>query len=151
MRWLAAVCALGLLLNCCGCVAVAVVSVASAIAVTTVKTTGKVAVATVATTGKVASAAVSSSGSVTALSIESAAKLARAGMVVAVDAGTGAIVQLPWRDGMQLYAATQSPGLGGNFKAAKIFRAGRAVTADLRKNGAAAIALHPRDVVELRR
>lgn len=137
-----------------GCVVVvATVASAAAITATTVKTTAKVTTATVSTTGKVTAAAITSSGDVTALSMESAARLARTGMVVLVDAGSGAIVELPWRDGMRAYAASQSQGWKNGFKAAKIFRNGRVLSANLRRirAGSADVPLRPGDVVELLR
>lgn len=142
---------LAVLLQCSGCLAVAVVSTASAVAIAAVKTTGKVAVATVSTTGRVASAALTSSGEVTALTLESAARLAKTGMVVMVDGGTGALVELPWQDGMKLYQA-QTGNFSGSFSAAKIFRKGRMLAADLKKvrAGAADPLLSSGDVVELR-
>ena len=152
MRSAAAALALVAVLFCSGCLVVgATVATVSAVAVTTVKTAGKVTVATVGATGRVAAAAVNSSGEMTALTVETAAKLARAGTVVVVDAGTGAVTQLPWQQGMQLYAATQAGASGVSFNAAKIFREGRTVAADLRQAGAAGQALHAGDVVELHR
>jgi hypothetical protein len=152
VRWAAAALALAAVLFCSGCLVVgATVAAVSAVTVTTVKTAGKVTVATVGATGRVAAAAVSSSGEVTALTVETAARLARAGAVVVVDAGTGAVTQLPWQQGMKLYAATQAGPDGVSFNTAKIFREGRAVAADLRQVRAAEQALHAGDVVELRR
>lgn len=134
-----------------GCAVVtATVGGAAAITTTTIRTTAKVTTATVATTGKVAAAAVASSGDVTALTLESAAKLARTGMVVLVDAGAGAVFELPWREGLELQAALEAKNLRAAFKAAKIFREGRVISASLRGAKAArAAALHPGDVVEL--
>jgi hypothetical protein len=137
-----------------GCVVVgATVASATAITATTIKTAGKVTTATVKTGGKVTAAAVSSSGSVAALSIESAAKLARAGMVVLVDGGSGAIIELPWREGLRLQQAMTANNLPDVFKAAKIFRDGRVIAASLKSARAAAKAppLRPGDVVELLR
>jgi len=151
VRWVAALLCLSLVLGGGGCLVVgATVAAVGAVTVTTVRTASKVTVATVETTGRVASAAMTSSGEVTALSMESAARLARTGMVVVVDATNGATVELPWQQGMQLYSATAA-GSGGAFRAAKIFRAGRMIAADLKKPEARSLALHSGDVVELRR
>lgn len=152
MRMLGLLLFLGILLQCSGCVVVAVASAASAVAIATVKATGKVAVATVSTTGRVAAAAVTSSGEVTAVSLESATKLTRAGMVVLVDAGTGAVAELPWREGLQLHAATQLGQLRSGFNAAKIFREGRIISASRKKlqAGAPDLLLRAGDVVELK-
>lgn len=137
--------------TCSGCiVAGATIAAVGAVTAVSVKTASKVTVATVGTTGRLAAAAITSSGEVTALSLESAAKLARAGMVVAVDAGNGAVVELPWQEGMQLYQAAQSGQLSGSFNAAKIFRDGRMLSADLKKADTARQALRAGDVIELR-
>jgi len=135
-----------------GClVAGATAAVVGAVATTTVKTAGKVTVAAVQTTGRVASAAVTSSGEMTALSLETAAALAKTGMVVVVDSANGATAELPWQQGMKLLAVTQAGDFAAGFKAAKIFRAGRTIAADLHKTGAASLALQSGDVVELHR
>jgi len=139
-------------LLCHGCLVVgASVAAVRAVAVTSVKTAGKVTVATVGATGRVAAAVVSTSGEMTALTVESAAKLARAGAVVVVGAGTGAVTELPWRPGMQLGAAVQAGNQGAGFRTAKIFRGGWAMAADLRRARAGEPALLAGDVVELRR
>ena len=152
MRGLAALLALAALLQCSGCLAVAVVSAASAVAIATVRTTGKVAVATVATTGRVASAAISSSGEVTALTMESAARLAKTGMVVMVDGSNGTLTELPWQKGMKLYQSAQAGQFSGSLNAAKIFRSGQTLATDLKqvRTGATDPLLSPGDVVELR-
>ena len=151
MRFAAGALLLAAALFCNGCVVVAAtVASAAAITATTVKATTKVTTATVATTGRVTAAAITSSGDVAALSMESAARLARAGMVVLVDSGTGTIVELPWQEGLQLQAALEAKNLRAAFKMAKIFREGRVIQTRLRGRSAAAdAALRPGDVVEL--
>jgi hypothetical protein len=148
--------AVGLLLSvavllCNGCVVVAAtVASAAAITATSVKTATKVTTATVATTGKVTAAAITSSGDVAALSMESAARLARTGMVVLVDGGSGSVVELPWREGLELYRAAQEGNLRAGFKAARIFRDGKVINAALKRATDGKLALHSGDVVELR-
>ena len=135
-----------------GCLVVgATVAAVGAVAATTIKAAGKVTVATVQTTGRVASAAVNSSGEVTALSMETATRLAKTGMVVVVDGTSGATAELPWQQGMKLYSAAQAGNFSGSFKAAKIFRAGRTIAADLNKAETAGLTLQSGDVVELHR
>jgi hypothetical protein len=152
VRWAAAGLLLAAVLLAGGCALVtATVGGAAAITATTVKATTKVTTATVATTGKVTAAAITSSGDVAALSMESAARLARAGMVVLVDSGSGAVFELPWQEGLQLHAALEANKLRTVYKAVKIFREGRVLTARLRKAAAAGPALRPGDVVELLR
>lgn len=146
--------ALAAALSLSGCaVVVATGAAVTAVTVATVKTAGKVTAATVTTTGKVVSSAVTSSGDVASLSMESATKLARTGMVVAVDASSGAVTELPWQEGMRLYGAAQSGKFGAAYDAATIFRSGRRIGADLRRvrAGLEDHELKSGDVVELRR
>lgn len=151
MRWAAALLGLFFALAGSGCLVVgATVATVGAVAATTVKTAGKVTLATVETTGRVASSAVSSSGEVTALTMESAAQLARAGKVVVVDAGSGATKELPWSQGLKLFAATKAANPAAVFSSAKIFRDGQTLAAAL-KGPAAEQPLHAGDVVELHR
>jgi hypothetical protein len=130
-----------------GCVVAAVASVASAVIVTTVKTTGKVTETAVSTTGRVVVAAVDTSGSATVLTLDSAGRLARVGQVVTVEAANGAVAEVPWRPGLQLYAATQAAGL----KSVRIFRTGQVIAADMKKVRATELALQSGNVVELHR
>lgn len=142
------------LLGLSGCsVVVATGSAVAGVTAATVKTAGKVTVATVKTTGKIVASAVTSSGDVAAMSLETAAKLARTGAVVAVDAGTGVVTELPWQEGMRLYAATQHGQLAATYDAATVFRQGQRIGVDLRgvRTGASDFELRSGDVVELRR
>jgi hypothetical protein len=128
MRRIAAVllmAAAGLLAQ--GCVLV-VATAAGAAALTATKVT----TATVAATGRVTVAAITSSGEVTALTIESAARLAKAGMVVLVDAGAGTIAEVPWSEGLELHGALQASHLRAAIKAVRIFRDGRMISRRLR-------------------
>lgn len=154
MRFAAGLLGLAVALLGSGCVVVvATVASATALTATTIKTAGKVTTATVATGGKVTAAAVTASGDAAALSLESAARLARTGMVVLVDGGSGAVFALPWREGLRLQQAIEAHKLQPAFQAARIFREGRIITARLKEARAAAKApeLRPGDVVELLR
>jgi hypothetical protein len=71
-------------------------------------------------------------------------------MVVLVDGGSGAVVELPWRQGLELYRATQEGNLRAGFKAARIFRGNKVINAALKKATDGKVALHSGDVVELR-
>jgi hypothetical protein len=152
VRVAGALLALCAVLACSGCIVIgATVATVAAVTTVTVKTAGKVTVATVETTGRIATAAVTSSGGVTAMSMESAAKLAKTGMVVVVNAGSGTTAELPWQQGMQLYSAAQAGKFGGTFNAARIFRDGKILSVNLNQTRAAEQALRSGDVVELRR
>lgn len=136
-----------------GCAAVvATAGVASSVTAASVKAAGQVTVATVKTSGKVVSSAVTSSGDVTALTMESAAALARAGMVVVVDGRTGAISELPWREGLRLYTLASSDPVGRAADIAAIFRGGRRVELDLKRvrKGRDDLKLAAGDVIEFR-
>jgi hypothetical protein len=88
-----------------GCLAYKVVSMPVKLAATTVVVAGETAGAVVTTTGKLAGSGVNAIGNIGSGGIDSAAKLAQAGMVTFVDASSGAVVRVPWRDGMTLAAA----------------------------------------------
>lgn len=141
-----------LLVSGCSLITATVVGT-TAVATTAVQSTAKVTTATVVTTGKVTAAALTSSGDVAALSIETAAKLARTGMVVLVDAGTGVAMELPWREGLELHAAMEARNLRAAFKVARLFREGRVTTQRLgsHRTGARRAPLQAGDVVELLR
>lgn len=139
------------LLSLAGCSVVgAAASGVSSIAAAGIKTAATVTTATVKTTGRVVGAAVSSGGEVTAGGLESAAKLAKTGMVVAVDAGSGAITEMPWQEGLELAIAAQNGKFDAAFNTAKIYRQGRVITADMAavRSGAQKLALQSGDVVE---
>ena len=88
-----------------GCLAVKAVGTTGKFAATTVIVAGKTATKAVTTTGRVASAAIGAGGSVTVAGIEGLAALARVGMVTFVDVTTGALVRVPWSEGMTLLQA----------------------------------------------
>ncbi len=150
-RVAAAALSLALLGLCAGCSIVgATAGAVTSVTAATVATAGKVTVATVKTTGRVAGAAMTSSGEVTAGGLEAAAKLSRAGMVVVVDAGTGAITELPWQEGMRLAAAVEAAKVSGPARALKIYRQGQITRLD-RLQSAPQLALLAGDVIELAR
>jgi len=137
-----------------GCtLAVVTAKTAGSVATTTVATAGKVTTATVKSTGKVMTSAVSSSGDATALSVDSAAKLARTGMVVSVDAGTGAITRTPWRDGLKLYALVQAHEVARAADFATLFRGDRRAEISLERvrKRVEDYTLRSGDVIEFRR
>lgn len=107
-----------------GCLAFKAVHATGELAATTVIVAGKTTTAAVKAAGKVANSALTTSGALTAAGIELLAALAQAGMVTFVDVATGAIVRVPWSEGLSLYT-------GG--AAAEVTVAGRAI--DLVRNG----------------
>jgi hypothetical protein len=91
-------------------------------------------------------------GPATGRAVESPARLSKQGMVVVVDAGSGATTELPWHAGMLLSTAAQAAHFGGSV-GASIFRAGKVLTVERTQVGAgtAGPELRAGDVVELRR
>jgi len=136
---------------CAGCSVIgATAGAVTSVTAATVSTAGKVTAATVKTTGRVAGAALTSSGEVTAGGLEAAASLSRAGMVVVVDGGSGAITELPWEEGMRLAATMEAARVSGPMKALKIYRQGQITRLD-RVQSAPQLALLAGDVIELAR
>jgi hypothetical protein len=136
-----------------GCLVVTTAATVGGVAAAAVVTAGKVTTATVRTGGKVVASAVTAGGDAASLSVESASRLARAGAVVAVDAGTGALVEIPWQEGLRLSLAAQNGRLSGGYRTARIFRSGRVIPAEVGSGraGAADQILYSGDVVEFRR
>lgn len=108
-----------------GCLAVKAVSTTGKLAATTVIVAGKTATTAVKTTGRIASAAIGAGGSVTVAGIEGLAALARVGMVTFVDVTTGALVRVPWREGMTLFQAGDLARLQVARRAVALVRGGR--------------------------
>jgi len=116
------VCAVGLS---AGCIVIKAVSTTGKLAATTVIVAGKTATTVVKTTGRVASAAIGASGSVTVAGLEGLAALARVGMVTFVDVTSGALVRVPWREGMTLLQAGDLARLQVVKRAVALVRGGR--------------------------
>jgi len=131
-----------------GCVVVHAVGAVGELVGTTVVVAGKTATSLVKATGKVAGSAISSSGSLTAAGIESLAALAQAGMVTFVDVATGAIVRVPWEQGMSLYGAGALAEVALAKRAIDLVRGGKLVYSvgkQLSKNPT----VQPSDVIRL--
>lgn len=131
-----------------GCVAFKAVGTTGKLAATTVIVAGKTATKAVTTSGKVASAAIGAGGSVTITGIESLAALARAGMVTLVDISTGALVRVPWQEGMTLWQAGELARLEVAKHAVAVVRGGQlayATTGRVRES----LPLQSGDVVRL--
>lgn len=134
-----------------GCIVVHAVATPVSLAATTVVVAGKTAGAVVTTTGKVASAAVNAGGSVatTAMDgVDSTAKLARTGMVTFVDASNGAIVRVPWQQGMTLAGASDLAKVRALEQSVAIVRSGLVVYAAT-KTPDATVPVAAGDVVRL--
>jgi hypothetical protein len=83
--------------------------------------------AVVNTSGKVVVGALRATGSVADGGIVAAAKWARAGMVTFVDAANGAVVRIPWAQGMDLLGGAQAAKVQFASRAIQVIRAGKLV------------------------
>jgi hypothetical protein len=114
-------------------------------ATTAIATGGKVAGATVAGGATVAKTVVSTTGSV-------AGSLAQTAFVTVVDNATGATRQIPWTEGMKLYAATKTGEASAALKAIQLLRGNQVIastsTAKLAANSPGPL-LQPGDVIQL--
>lgn len=132
-----------------GCLAYHVVATPVKVAATTVIVTGETAGAAVKATGKLATSAFNAAGNVGSTGIDSAARLTQAGMVTFVDASTGTIVRVPWRQGFTVASAGAEARLELTRRAIDVLRAGSVVYSShhLADNG---VALAAGDVVRVR-
>lgn len=131
-----------------GCLAYKVVSTPVKLAATTVIVAGETAGAVVTTTGKLAVSGVNALGNVGSGGIDAAAKLAQTGMVTFVDVSTGAVVRVPWREGMTLAGAGTAARVELARRAVDIVRAGKVIYSATRPGGEGA-AVASGDVVRI--
>ncbi|HVS54194.1 MAG TPA: hypothetical protein VHD62_17695 [Opitutaceae bacterium] len=132
-----------------GCLVYHAVAAPVKLAATGVTVAGETAGAVVTSTGKVAVSAVRAAGNVGSGGIDAASRLAQAGMVTFVDAASGTIVRVPWREGLTLAGAGAEARLAVAQRAVEIVRAGRVVySAASATSGSAPVASG--DVVRLR-
>ncbi len=133
---------------CAGCLAFKAVGTTGKLAAASVIVAGKTATTAVKTSGRVASAAIGASGSVTVAGIEGLAALARAGMVTFVDGTTGALVRVPWREGMTLWQAGDLAKLQVARRGVTLVRGGRLAYSESRR-ARGTLRLLSGDVVQL--
>lgn len=132
-----------------GCLVYTVVSTPVKLAADAVVVTGETAGAAVKMTGKVAKSAINAAGNVGSGGIDSASRLTQAGMVTFVDASTGTIVRVPWREGATLATAGADARLALASRAVDVIRAG-AVVYSAKRASAVRAELAPGDVVRIR-
>lgn len=140
-RALAIVAALGFFAA--GCTVITVTGKAVS---TTVGAATDVTAAAVRGTGHVAAAAVGATGDVADEGVRVAGKLSKSGMVVFFDPHSGSRFETPWIDGMKLLGAAASAKVEAGYGAARIIRAGKAITA---LGPATSFPVKAGDVVEL--
>lgn len=115
----------GIAVGCSGCLATKVVTAPVKLAATTVVVAGDAAGAVVKATGKVVVGAVRATGTVADGGIAVAAKLARTGMVTFVDVATGAVVRVPWRQGLTLAGGADVAKVRLATQVVQVIRAGQ--------------------------
>ncbi len=91
-------------------------------ATTAITTGGKIASATVAGGVTVAKTVVTTTGSI-------AGSIARTAVVTVVDCASGVTQQIPWTEGMKLYAATKTTEADAALKAIEILRGTQVISA----------------------
>ena len=131
-----------------GCLAYRVVSAPVKVAGAAVVAVGETAGAVVTTTGKVAVSAVRAAGAVGRGGLDAAGRLAQTGMVTFADTASGAVVRVPWTEGLTLAGASQTAKMSVAQRAVDVVRAGKIVYAATRPTGDGA-ALASGDVVRL--
>lgn len=111
-----------------------------------ITTGGQVAGATVSGGASVAKSIITTTGSV-------AGSIAKTAFVTVVDSATGTTRQIPWIEGMKLYAATKTGEANAALKAIEILRGSRVIaatdTAKLAANTQGPL-LQPGDIITLR-
>ncbi len=119
--------------------------------VSTVTTTGKVVGTTVTTTGKVAGTVATTTGTVAKAGVKGAASLVKTGMVTFKDVASGTVKQVPWVEGVKLYAASKTAQVDMYLKAFQIFRGAQVIKSDWSKikSGTPEPELHAGDVIEI--
>lgn len=131
-------------------------STGTKVVTTTGKVIGKTATAAITTTGKVAGATASGTATVAKTVVTTtgsvAGSIAKTAFVTVVDSATGTARQIPWTEGMKLYAATKTGEANAALKAIQVLRGNQVITAtDTGKLTARAPgpALQPGDIIRL--
>src|ERR1041384_2915495 len=128
---------------------------------TVAQTTGKLAAKTVSTAGSVATktttvavtttgkAAMATTKTVVHTTGEVVAATARTGIVTFKDLSTGVSKEIPWVEGMKLYAASKTAQFDAGLRALQILRGSQVIKADVAavKSGKGDLLLRPGDVV----
>lgn len=118
-----------LLIFLCGCrTATKPVSAVGTVAVKSVEVSGKIAAQTVKTSGKVASqtakTGISTGYAITRETTKTSSAIVKHQTVFLKDLATGALKEVPWKEGLKLYSATQGADIDIYRKAFTIFRDG---------------------------
>ncbi len=131
-----------------GCLMYHAVTAPVKLAATGVVVAGETAGAVVTTTGKVATSTVRAVGNVGSGGIDAASRLTEVGMVTFVDAASGAVVRVPWQQGLTLAGASDAAKVSMARRAIDVVRAGKVVYSASRVSGEGAV-LASGDVVRV--
>ena len=139
------------------CLVATACSTGSKLVTTTGKLVGQTATTAITTGGKVAGATVSGGAAVAKTLVTTtgsvAGSIAKTAFVTVVDSATGTARQIPWTEGMKLYAATKASGANSALQAIQLLR-GSQVIANLNPAHLAVKTpgplLQPGDVITLR-
>ena len=131
-------------------------STGTKVVTTTGKVIGKTATTAITTGGKVAGATVSGGATVAKTVVTTtgsvAGSIAKTAFVTVVDSATGATRQIPWVEGMKLYAATKTGEVNAALKAIQVLRGTQVIantnTVKLAANTPGPV-LRPGDVITL--
>lgn len=146
-----------ILFPCLGClILLAACSSGTQVVTTTGKVVGKTATTALSSGGKVARAAVSGGAAVAQTAVTTtgsvAGSIAKTAFITVVDTATGTTRQIPWTEGMKLYAATKTGEASAALKAIQLLRGNEVITATNTARLAAGTpgpALQPGDVITL--
>lgn len=118
---------------CCLLLLATACSTGTKVVTTTGKLVGKTATTAITTGGKVAGATVSGGATVAKTVVTTtgsvAGSIARTAFVTVVDSATGTARQIPWTEGMKLYAATKTGEANAALKAIQVLRGNQVITA----------------------
>jgi glycine/D-amino acid oxidase-like deaminating enzyme len=139
------------------CLVASACSTGTKVVTTTGKLVGKTATTAITTGGKVAGATVSGGATVAKTIVTTtgsvAGSIAKTAFVTVVDSATGTARQIPWTEGMKLYAATNASGANSALQAIQLLRGSQVIastdTASLAVKNPGPL-LQPGDFITLR-
>ena len=131
-----------------GCSTSTAVSTTGSVLTKTITTTGSLAGKTAVVAGKVATATATTT---VKAGVGAAAGIAKTAVVTFVDSATGVAKQLPYIEGMKLYAASKTAEVDLALKSIQILRGAQTIRADAKalQAGKSDLVLQPGDVIRL--
>jgi hypothetical protein len=126
-----------------GCTVFKVAAAPVKVAASTIVVAGETAGTVVTTTGRVTVAAVRTTGTLAGAGLEAVARLGQSGTVTFVDAASGALVRVPWKEGLTLARGGEAAKMRLAGRVVQVVRAGQVVAPE------AAATLRSGDVVRV--